>query len=82
MTTSGSPFARFSGLRRAFARGAAGAALFALAGLAQAAPPYSGTLYLAPNLITAADPTEYAGVASAGQGVRPVFGRRTNASAY
>ena len=82
MTISGFPFARFAGLRRTFARSAAGAALFALAGLAQAAPPYSGTIYLAPNLITAADPTEYAGVAYAGQGLRQMFDRRVNAYVY
>jgi hypothetical protein len=69
-------------LARSIARIAACATVFACSGLAQAAPPYSGTIYLAPNLITAADPSDYVGVSYSGQGVRLMFDRRTNAYAY
>lgn len=69
----------FTSVRRAFVRSAACAAIFAIAGLAQAAPPYSGTIFLTPNLITAADPSDYAGATYTGQGVRQMFDRRVNA---
>ena len=44
-----------------------------------AAPPYSGTIFIAPNLVTAADPTTFSGLTYAGQGVRTMFDRRVDA---
>ncbi|UXI70109.1 hypothetical protein [Tahibacter amnicola] len=46
---------------------------------AVAAPPYSGTIWIAPNLITSADPTEFTTLAYQGQGMRLMFDRRVNA---
>lgn len=65
-------------LRAALLRLAAVAGLL-LAGAAQAAPPYSGTIYLTPNLITAADPSEYVSASYIGQAPRQMFDRRLNA---
>jgi hypothetical protein len=41
-------------------------------------PPYSGTAYIDPDLITATDPTAFAGLTDTGQGVRTMFDRRTD----
>ena len=43
-----------------------------------AAPPYSGTVFIDPDLMTAADPTSFVGVVYKGQGQRTMFDRRTN----
>ncbi len=40
-------------------------------------PPYSGTAFLAPGLITDADPTSLVSVTYAGQGLRQMYDRRT-----
>jgi hypothetical protein len=43
---------------------------------AEAAPPFQGTIFLDPDIITADDPTSYAGLVDAGQGTRWMFDRR------
>ena len=45
----------------------------------RAAPPYDGTIFIDPDIITAADPTAFSGLTYAGQGVRTMFDRRVNA---
>lgn len=42
------------------------------------APPYSGTLFIDPNIITEADPSSFAGLSYAGQGSRTMYDRRTS----
>ena len=42
----------------------------------QAAPPYGGTIFLEPNIITAADPTAFVSVTYVGQGSRSMYDRR------
>ena len=48
-------------------------------GLPQAAPPFAGTVYIDPDIITASDPTTFQGVTAAGRGVRTMFDRRVDA---
>jgi len=43
------------------------------------APPFSGTIFIDPDIITPADPTTFAGVTAKGQAVRTMFDRRANA---
>jgi hypothetical protein len=45
---------------------------------AHAAPPYGGTIFIDPDIITASDPTTFVGIAYAGQGMRTMFDRRVN----
>jgi hypothetical protein len=45
---------------------------------AQAAPPFSGTIFIDPDIITAADHTAFISAPYAGQGMRTVFDRRVN----
>lgn len=40
------------------------------------APPYSGTIFLEPNIITVSDPSVFLSATYAGRGVRTVFDRR------
>lgn len=58
---------------------AASTALLLAAATASAAPPYSGTITLDPDIITATDPTAYTGLTATGRGVRTMFDRRRNA---
>ncbi|MCK7592874.1 hypothetical protein [Pseudomarimonas salicorniae] len=51
-------------------------ALFAVG--AVAAPPYSGTVFLDPDIILASDPSAFAGLTPAGRGQRQMFDRRVN----
>jgi hypothetical protein len=44
-----------------------------------ATPPYSGTVFIEPNLITAEDPSDFVAAEFAGQGQRTMFDRRLNA---
>jgi hypothetical protein len=44
----------------------------------QAEPPYFGTIFIDPDIITADDPTTVVSVTAAGQGVRTMFDRRVN----
>jgi hypothetical protein len=44
-----------------------------------AEPPYSGTIFIDPDIITSADPTTYLSVTPKGRGVREMFDRRKNA---
>lgn len=46
---------------------------------ARAAPPFDGTAFLDPDIITAADPTTFTTLTDAGQAARTMFDRRTNA---
>ena len=46
---------------------------------AEAAPPFSGTIFLDPDIITATDPTTFTNLTSTGQGMRTMFDRRVNA---
>ena len=46
--------------------------------LAAAEPPYSGTIFIDPDIITASDPTTYLSLKVAGRGNRTMFDRRTN----
>lgn len=41
-------------------------------------PPYTGTVFLNPNIITSQDPTIFQSIMSIGQGSRQMFDRRTN----
>lgn len=50
----------------------------ALVGEAGAEPPYSGTIFLDPDILTAGDPTTFVGLTDAGQGQRLMFDRRVN----
>lgn len=74
---------RFCGRLPIGARGAqvgfvcAGLTIFA--GLyALAAPPFSGTIFIAPDVLTASDPTTLLGISYAGRGMRRMFDRRVN----
>jgi hypothetical protein len=42
------------------------------------APPFHGTIFLDPDIITANDPTSFQALADAGQGSRTMFDRRVN----
>ena len=61
-------------------------AVFGVAGaaiqLALAAPPYGGTIFLDPDIITAADPTTYQHITAAGRGMRKMFDRRVDDYVY
>lgn len=46
---------------------------------APAAPPFSGTIFLDPDIITDGDPSTFVSLADAGQGLRTMFDRRFNA---
>jgi len=41
-------------------------------------PPYAGTIFIDPDIITASDPTTYLSVVAKGRGQRSMFDRRTN----
>ncbi|MBL8956892.1 MAG: hypothetical protein JNK82_39325 [Myxococcaceae bacterium] len=43
------------------------------------APPYAGTVYVEPGLITSADPTSFRTLTATGHGLRQIFDRRVNA---
>jgi predicted outer membrane repeat protein len=43
-----------------------------------AAPPFSGTIFIDPDIITASDPTTFISAPYAGQGLRLMFDRRVN----
>ena len=43
-----------------------------------AAPPFSGTIFLDPDILTASDPTAFKDIVSTGRGVRSMFDRRVN----
>ncbi len=45
---------------------------------APAAPPFSGTIFLDPDIITPSDPTTFVGLTYSGQGSRTMFDRRVN----
>jgi len=42
-------------------------------------PPFAGTIFIDPDIITPADPTTFENVSPAGQGMRTMFDRRVNA---
>lgn len=46
--------------------------------VARAEPPFSGTIFIHPDIITASDPTTFVGLTPAGQGMRLMFDRRVN----
>src|SRR5262245_16906527 len=46
---------------------------------APAAPPFSGTIFIAPDIITASDPTAFTNMTYAGRGTRLMYDRRVNA---
>ena len=53
--------------------------LVLVAGVAQAAdPPYRGTVYIDPDVITSSDPTTFESLTDAGRGSRKMFDRRIN----
>jgi hypothetical protein len=41
-------------------------------------PPFGGTIFIAPDIITSDDPTTFLGLTDAGQGSRTMFDRRVN----
>ena len=41
-------------------------------------PPFDGTIFIAPDVITENDPTAYRSLADAGQGFRTMFDRRSD----
>lgn len=55
------------------------AVALSLACSAQAAPPYSGTSFIDPDIIRSNDPSSFAGLTPNGSGTRVMFDRRTNA---
>ena len=55
--------------------------LLALAAPAAAAPPFDGTVFIDPDVITADDPTTLVAMVDSGQGARQMFDRRLNAFA-
>jgi hypothetical protein len=48
------------------------------ASAAQAASPFSGTIFIDPDIVTAADATVFTGVTYVGQGTRVMYDRRAN----
>lgn len=46
---------------------------------ASATPPFSGTIFIDPDIITSSDPTAFVGLVYAGQAARTMFDRRVNA---
>jgi hypothetical protein len=42
-------------------------------------PPFSGTIFIDPDIITASDPTTFLNAVYTGQGLRTMFDRRVNA---
>jgi hypothetical protein len=48
------------------------------AGFAQGAPPFGGTIFIDPDIITAEDPTAFTGAVYTGQGLRTMYDRRVN----
>ena len=44
----------------------------------EAAPPFSGTIFIDPEIITPTDPSTFQGASSAGRGMRWMFDRRVN----
>jgi hypothetical protein len=44
----------------------------------RAAPPFSGTIFIDPDIITAADATTFISAPYAGQGMRQMYDRRVN----
>src|SRR5262249_41735063 len=52
--------------------------LAALACPAARAQQFHGTIFIAPNLITSADPTTFTGLTAEGRGIRRMFDRRVN----
>lgn len=57
----------------------AGCAAFVPATMPPAAPPFAGTAFLDPGIITAADPTAFVDLTFTGQAPREMFDRRTGA---
>ena len=49
-----------------------------LGGPALAVPPFSGTIFLDPDIITENDPTAFVDITARGQGMRSMFDRRVN----
>jgi hypothetical protein len=50
---------------------------FVISSIASAAPPYSGTIFIDPDIVTPADPTTFVSATYAGQANRLMFDRRT-----
>lgn len=46
--------------------------------MAKAEPPYSGTIFIDPDIITASDPNAFRSLTYAGEGMRNMFDRRCN----
>jgi hypothetical protein len=55
------------------------ATLVTVGSVANAIPPFSGTIFIHPNIITSSDPTAFKTARYTGQGSRQMFDRRTNA---
>ena len=54
------------------------AAMLAGAGKTHAEPPFGGTIFINPDLITPEDPTTFLSVTAAGRGIKTMFDRRVN----
>jgi hypothetical protein len=54
------------------------AILLAPARMLKAVPPFSGTIFVEPDIFTDEDPTDYLGVSYSGQGNRTMYDRRTS----
>lgn len=52
--------------------------IFCLPVVSKAEPPYSGTIFLDPDIITSSDATTFTGLEYTGQGLRTMFDRRIN----
>lgn len=55
------------------------AVLSLLPQVGHAVPPFEGTIFVDPDIITASDATTFIGIGYAGTGPRVMFDRRTNA---
>jgi hypothetical protein len=55
-----------------------GAGFAALLASTRAEPPFSGTIFIDPDIVTAADPTCFESLTAAGRGMRVMFDRRVN----
>jgi len=53
-------------------------AYLALCAAAQGRPPFHGTVFVEPTILTSTDPTAFSGVLEAGLGTRTMFDRRTS----
>jgi hypothetical protein len=72
------PIDRVAFAKRVLALVSCTVCLAALACPAARAQEFSGTIFIAPDIITSADPTTFTNLTDKGQGIRPMFDRRVD----